>query len=46
MKILVLGASGMIGNTVLRVLSENGDWHVYGTVRSAVDLTYFPPQLL
>lgn len=33
MKVLVIGASGMIGSTVLRVLSENRDWDVYGTVR-------------
>jgi len=32
-KILVLGASGMIGSTVLRVLSEKDDWEVYGTLR-------------
>jgi len=42
MKILVLGASGMIGNTMLRVLSGNGDWRVHGTVRSKDDLSYFP----
>lgn len=33
MKILVVGASGMIGSTVLRVLSEKSDWGVFGTVR-------------
>jgi dTDP-4-dehydrorhamnose reductase len=33
MKVLVLGASGMIGSTTLRVLSERRDWEVYGTVR-------------
>ncbi len=33
MKVLVFGASGMIGNTVLRVLSEKEDWEVFGTVR-------------
>jgi len=33
MKILVIGASGMIGSTVLRVLSEKNDWEVFGTVR-------------
>ncbi|MDD3288185.1 MAG: SDR family oxidoreductase [Alphaproteobacteria bacterium] len=31
MKILVLGASGMIGHTMLRVLSGNKDWDVFGT---------------
>jgi dTDP-4-dehydrorhamnose reductase len=34
MKILVLGASGMLGNAVVRVLSEKAGWQVYGTVRS------------
>ena len=33
MKVLVVGASGMIGSTVLRVLSEKSDWEVFGTVR-------------
>lgn len=33
MKVLVVGASGMIGSTVLRVLSENSDWEVLGSVR-------------
>ena len=33
MKVLVVGASGMIGSTVLRVLSGNKDWEVFGTVR-------------
>ena len=33
MKVLVIGASGMIGNAVLRVLSEKQDWQVYGTLR-------------
>lgn len=34
MKVLVLGASGMLGNAVIRVLSERLDWRVYGTLRS------------
>lgn len=33
MKVLVIGASGMIGSTVFRVLSEKSDWDVFGTVR-------------
>jgi dTDP-4-dehydrorhamnose reductase len=33
MRVLVIGASGMIGSTVLRVLSEKNDWEVLGTVR-------------
>lgn len=34
MKVLVLGASGMIGSAMLRVLSEKLEWQVFGTVRS------------
>lgn len=41
MRILVLGASGMIGNAMLRVLSENTDWTVVGTVRAESDRRFF-----
>lgn len=34
MKVLVLGSSGLIGSTTLRVLSEHSDWQVYGSIRS------------
>lgn len=34
MKILVLGASGMLGNAMLKVMSECDDWVAYGTLRS------------
>jgi dTDP-4-dehydrorhamnose reductase len=34
MRVLVLGASGMLGHTVLRVLTQQADWAVFGTVRS------------
>jgi dTDP-4-dehydrorhamnose reductase len=33
-KILVLGASGMIGSAVIRVMSERNDYEVSGTVRT------------
>lgn len=36
MKILVLGASGMIGSTMLQVLAENSAWQVVGAVRGKV----------
>jgi dTDP-4-dehydrorhamnose reductase len=45
MKVLVIGASGMIGSTVLRVLSENSQWQVRGTVRNAEARTFFPTQI-
>lgn len=35
MKILVLGASGMLGNAMLRVMSAQEKWSVFGTVRGA-----------
>jgi dTDP-4-dehydrorhamnose reductase len=34
MKVLILGATGMLGNAMIRILSENADWDVFGTVRS------------
>ena len=33
MKILVLGASGMIGSAMFRILSTRSDWTVFGTAR-------------
>lgn len=42
MKVLVLGANGMIGSTVLRVLARNADWEVMGSVRNE----RFPEALL
>lgn len=34
MRVLVLGASGMLGNAMLRVMSGQENWTVYGTLRS------------
>lgn len=34
MRVLVLGASGLIGSTTLRVLSEHSKLQVYGSIRS------------
>lgn len=42
MRVLVLGASGMLGNAVFRVLSEKSDWEVYGTIRSDELKKLFP----
>jgi dTDP-4-dehydrorhamnose reductase len=33
MKIVVIGANGMLGSIMFRVMSENTNWQVYGTVR-------------
>lgn len=41
MRILVLGASGMLGNAMIRVLSEKADWQVHGTVRSESSKRFF-----
>lgn len=35
MRVLVLGASGMLGNAVVRVMHENQSLDVFGTVRSS-----------
>ncbi len=45
MKVLVLGAGGMIGNAMFRVLSENSALEVFGTLRSVTDTAYFHPEL-
>lgn len=45
MKILVLGASGMLGNAMIRVLSEKVDWQVYGTIRSESSRRLFPADI-
>ncbi len=34
MRVLILGASGMLGNAVLRVMSEREDCEVFGTLRA------------
>lgn len=33
MRVLIFGATGMLGNAMIRILSENSDWEVFGTVR-------------
>lgn len=35
MRVLVLGASGMLGNAMLRVMSDQDGWAVYGSLRSS-----------
>ncbi len=45
MNVLVVGASGMIGSTVLRILSEKSDWSVYGTVRNAPVKAFFRQEI-
>ena len=45
MRVLVLGASGMLGNSMVRVLSEKADWEVFGTVRSGEAARFFSPKI-
>jgi dTDP-4-dehydrorhamnose reductase len=40
-----LGASGMLGNAMIRMLSEKTDWQVYGTVRSESAKRLFSPDI-
>jgi len=41
MRVLVLGASGMLGNAMVRVLSEKEEWEVFGTLRSSGAVRFF-----
>lgn len=45
MKIIVIGASGMIGHAFLRVFNEREDWQVWGTVRDAGVKRFFSAHL-
>lgn len=45
MKILVFGASGMIGSAMFRVFSAKTDWQVWGTLRSADAKRFFTTHL-
>lgn len=45
MRILILGASGMLGNTLMRLLSADTGHQVSGSVRSASALNYFAPEV-
>lgn len=45
MRVLVLGASGMIGSAMVRVLSERAEWEVFGTLRSTDAKRFFLPAI-
>lgn len=45
MRVLVLGASGMLGNAMMRILSENSALEVFGTVRSGEANRFFAPNI-
>lgn len=42
MKILVLGVSGMLGNAVFKVFTQDSDCEVWGTLRSPAVMRRFP----
>lgn len=44
-RVLILGASGLIGNTLFRVLSTFSEYQVYGSLRSRGWSKYFPAAL-
>ena len=45
MRVLVLGASGMLGNAMLRLLAEADGLETFGTARSTLASQYFPSRL-
>jgi dTDP-4-dehydrorhamnose reductase len=45
MKVMVLGASGMLGNAMMRVLSGDPALEVWGTARSPAVRQFFPPDI-
>jgi len=45
MKVLVVGASGMIGSAMFRVLSGQSGWTVNGTIRNSSAIPFFAPSL-
>ena len=45
MKVLVLGASGMLGSAMIRVLSENNNLKVFGSIRSQKVKKLFSPSI-
>lgn len=45
MKVLVLGASGMLGNAVLRTFFDKGEHEICGTIRNDALRSHFPEAL-
>lgn len=46
MNILILGASGLLGHAIFRVLNEDNNLSVYGSIRSSDVNSFFPPECL
>ena len=45
MRILILGASGMLGHKTFQVLSQMPNWTTFGTIRSERYLPFSPDDL-
>lgn len=45
MRILILGASGMLGNAMMRVLASDTQYEVFGSARSSAVKNHFLPEL-
>jgi dTDP-4-dehydrorhamnose reductase len=45
LRVLILGATGQIGNAMFRVFARDAAHDVYGTVRDVTDRQYFDPAL-
>jgi dTDP-4-dehydrorhamnose reductase len=45
MRVLVLGAGGMLGHAMMRILNEAEQLEVHGTLRSGEAKRFFPPRL-
>ena len=45
MRVLVLGATGLLGSVVFHVLSEKIEWQVFGTLRTEESKKLFDPRL-
>lgn len=44
-RVLVLGATGMLGNAMFRFLATTTEWDVWGTIRTTDDASLFPEKL-
>lgn len=45
LRVLVLGATGMLGSAIFRTLSEDGRYKATGTVRSRYSMSHYPEHL-
>lgn len=45
MRVLILGATGMLGNTLFRAFQNNQNFETWGSLRNASLMDYFPPNL-